>query len=166
MYKESELKTFKEIILREVRGGKSLNRIFAEDGGIELCCMELVYEWLNPDYNNFDQVFVKNYTQARGIRADMIFEQTLNIADDSSEDFLGISKSGQPIMNKEFAARSKIRIDARQWVLARMDSKRFGNKVETTIQGGDKPIEYVDYTRLSKAALEEIAKQSNADRPE
>lgn len=79
------------------------------------------------------------YARARDERADRIFEEILEIADESNKDTL-ISDNGITI-NSEFVQRSRLRIDARKWYLSKMLPKKFGDKVENTIVGdNEKPI--------------------------
>lgn len=162
MYTPEEIAYFKEeIISRMLEGrGKSLLRIFEEDTDMELCSRKMVYEWLNPHNDKYDPEFSDNYAQACADRAEKLVEETIDIADDSSGDEI-ITEDGRRIFNKEFAARSNLRVQTRQWIAARMQPKKYGKKVETTIQGGDKPVEIIDYTKLSSEALEEINKLRN-----
>jgi hypothetical protein len=79
------------------------------------------------------------YARARDERADRIFEEILEIADESNKDTL-ITDNGITI-NSEFVQRSRLRIDARKWYLSKMLPKKFGDKVENTIVGdNEKPI--------------------------
>jgi hypothetical protein len=79
------------------------------------------------------------YARARDERADKIFEEILEIADDSSKDTI-ITDNGI-VLNNEFVQRSKLKIDARKWYLSKMLPKKYGDKVENTIVGdNDKPI--------------------------
>ena len=79
------------------------------------------------------------YARARDDRADLIFEQILEIADDSSKDTL-ITENGI-VINNEFVQRSKLKIDARKWYLSKMLPKKFGDKVENTLVGDtERPV--------------------------
>lgn len=79
------------------------------------------FRWIDKTKKYADQ-----YARACEERADAIFEEILDIADDDSEDVL-ISEKGKAVFNKEFAARSKIRIDARKWNLSKMNPKKYGD---------------------------------------
>jgi hypothetical protein len=79
------------------------------------------------------------YARARDERADKIFEEILEIADDSSKDTI-ITDNGI-VLNNEFVQRSRLKIDARKWYLSKMLPKKYGEKVENTIVGdNEKPI--------------------------
>ena len=77
---------------------------------------------------------IEQYTCARDNRSDKIFEEVLTIADDSSSDTIS-SEDGGGSFNHEFAARSKIRIDARKWMLGKMQPKKYGDKLDVTSDG-------------------------------
>jgi len=163
MYSETEIAEAKRIILERVTEGMSLEAITTGDVDLELPSKQTVYNWLNSAHKNYDALFFDDYARARKLRENVIFEEIIEIADNTADDWTLTDRGWTP--NKEVVQRSKVRIEARQWVLARMNSKRFGNKVETTLQGGDVPIKTVDVKKLSDATLEDIASQAveNAD---
>lgn len=68
-------------------------------------------------------------------REEVYFEQIIEIADDSSGDAMDVD--GLNIANPEFTQRSKIRIDARKWALARMNRKKYGDRLLTEHTGED-----------------------------
>ena len=77
-----------------------------------------VHRWLLADTDFCDQ-----YARAREIQAEEIFDEILEISDDSSRD-------GQKRINREAIDRAKLKIDARKWVLSRMELKKYGNRME------------------------------------
>jgi hypothetical protein len=92
-----------------------------------------VYLWLlNPDMKEFSE----KYARARATQAEVMFDELLEIADDSSEDLL-ITKMG-PMENKEFVNRSRLRVDTRKWYLSKVLPKKFGEKLDLTTDG--KPL--------------------------
>lgn len=119
-----------KIILERISEGESLRAVLPI--GNELVDRTIFYEWLNQDTELSNQ-----YTRAREERADKIFEDIIDISDDSSGD-VKVTEFGE-VLNSEFAARSKIRIDARKWMLSKMMPKKYGDKLDVT--SGDKPIE-------------------------
>jgi hypothetical protein len=73
------------------------------------------------------------------LRADILFEEILEIADDSKKDTI-ITDQGITIDN-EFVQRSRIKIDARKWMLGKMQPKKYGDKIDVTSSGNElKPI--------------------------
>ena len=70
-------------------------------------CLATVIKWLSEKAD-----FLAQYRTATEARAESIFEDILEIADDQEEN----------------VQRSRLRCDARYWVLARMAPKRYGDK--------------------------------------
>lgn len=66
-------------------------------------------------------------------------EEMLEIADDGRNDTYK-DEDGREIANQDVIARSRLRVDARKWLMARMAPKKYGDKIEQTLQGGDTPI--------------------------
>lgn len=71
----------------------------------------------------------EHYARARKIQAERMFEELTDIADDSRNDWM--EKHGYTMPDQEAIQRSKLRVDTRRWILARMDSNRYA---ETTKQ--------------------------------
>jgi hypothetical protein len=82
-----------------------------------------------------------HYARAKEAQARHIFEQILDIADDSSEDELFVGgddeegASAKRVMNSEFIQRSKLRVDARKWVLSKLLPKEYGDKITQELTG-------------------------------
>lgn len=96
------------------------------------------YEWIDNDEEK-----VKQYARVTEKRADAIFEEILDIADETSNDTI-ITDKGE-IPNSEWMQRSKLRVDARKWMLGKMNPKKYGDRETKVIEGGDVPIK-IDFT--------------------
>lgn len=103
-----------------------------------------VYEWLEAN-----EAFRARYARARDIGADAMFDELLEIADDASGDVIHTEHG--PRLNAEFVARSKLRVDARKWMLAKAAPTKYGERSTTVHEGGDKPIETRDVTQREHA---------------
>ena len=101
---------------------------------------------------------VNDYGRAREARQNHIFEEIKTIADDSSEDEI-ITEDGRRSFNGEFAARSRIKIDARKWMLGKMNPKKYGDKLDVTTKG-----EQIQSTDLSKLTYEQLQELSRPDK--
>lgn len=162
-YTPEEIAAAKSHILDEISTGKSLDAVVRDDMGLSLPSRETIYTWLREGHNNFDAVFSDDYERARDLRAERIFEEILEISDTPIEgEVTKIGTAGIEVTKSDMINHRRLQVDSRKWILARMSPKKYGDKIETTIQGGDKPIETVDYSQLSPEFLEELAKQSNA----
>lgn len=86
--------------------------------------------------------FQKKYEQAVNIRAEHLFEEILEIADESKNDWIvrrGEDGSVVTVVNKEVVNRSRLRIDTRKWYLAKVMPKKFGDKLDLTSDGRPLP---------------------------
>lgn len=75
--------------------------------------------------------FLRQYTQAREIQQELLYEEMFEIADDARNDWMiKQSKNGEEYEapNMENINRSRLRIDTRKWAMERMANKRYGNK--------------------------------------
>ena len=73
----------------------------------------------------------KQYEYAMKMRAEVLFEETLEIADDSSKD-IEYGENGQR-MNTEYVQRSRLRVDTRKWYLSKLNPKKFGDRVQNDV---------------------------------
>lgn len=74
-----------------------------------------VFRWLAQHDEFRDQ-----YAKATETRADAIFEEIFDIADNVAEEAAAVGKA-------------RLRIDTRKWALARMNPKKYGDKVSQEI---------------------------------
>jgi len=78
------------------------------------------------------QEFRDQYACARGAQADYYAEEIIEISDDGSNDWMERQRgdgSTEEVENKEVLARSRLRVDTRKWLMARMAPKKYGDKV-------------------------------------
>jgi len=108
----------KDIIIKEIlnhiRDGKSLRSAILE---LNKCNRDTFNEWMKIDSQLSDQ-----YVQACEERADSIFEEIIEIADNTTNDSI-ITDKGE-IPNNEWIARSRLRVDARKWAVSKMNPKK------------------------------------------
>jgi len=84
------------------------------------------YTWLSKD-NEFKEL----YKYAREIRSDILFEEIIEIADTTEK---GIKTKDTPkgtiIETGDMTDHRKLKIDARKWVVSKMNPKKYGDKIE------------------------------------
>lgn len=90
-----------------------------------------------PDYATFldwlskDPVLDKKYTRAQEIRADVYFDEIVDIADTPEEGIIEeTSDKGFKTIKRDATEHRKIRIDARKFASARMNPKKYANKLQ------------------------------------
>jgi hypothetical protein len=74
------------------------------------------------------------YARAKAAQADHIFDDILEIADAQDDDEI-ITEDGKRLCNNEFVQRSKLRVDARKWVVAKLAPRKYGDKLEVEHSG-------------------------------
>lgn len=128
------------VILVRIAEGESLRAICRDEGMPD---RSTVFRWLaDPERKNFcDQ-----YASAREYQADSLVEETLEIADDGSNDWMerrGEDGQGEGWrVNGEHIQRSRLRVDARKWFASKVAPKKYGDKQTTELTGPDgKPLE-------------------------
>lgn len=120
-------------ICREIREGKSIHSLTTEAG---MPCEDTIYEWLNtkPDFS-------EKYARAREERADRMAEEILDIADDATKDTKEIKNDDGKVIGEvcdhEWVNRSRLRVDSRKWLMARMAPKKYGDKITQEVTGKD-----------------------------
>ena len=70
--------------------------------------------------------FRDQYAMAKLEQADILAEECLEIADDDSHDIRVDPTTGFEVCNTEFIARSRLRIDTRKWLAAKLLPKLYG----------------------------------------
>ena len=122
-------------ILARVMAGESLRSVCRDEA---MPARSTVHLWLaaNPSFSD-------QYVRACDVRADEVFDEMFDIADDARNDWMcrnhGEDDPGW-VVNGEHVQRSRLRIDARKWALARMNPKKYGEK--TTLAGdAESPVQ-------------------------
>jgi hypothetical protein len=115
-----------DIICERLSEGQSIRKICASDG---MPWAAVLFRWLRESPE-----FAKQYAQAREAQADALFDETLDIADETKEDYVKRLNFDGPLegweVNGEAIARSKLRIDTRKWMAAKLRPKKYGEKIE------------------------------------
>ena len=110
------------VILERIENGESVRSVLSKLRDKDLLpSRKLFNEWLRDLSGLSDQ-----YVRACVDRADSIFEEIIDIADDSSQDVIHTEKG--EVLNSEFVQRSKLRVDARKWAVSKMNPKKYGDK--------------------------------------
>ena len=122
-------------ICERLASGQSLREICRDE---ESPPKKTVLAWLKVN-----EEFRSQYTQARADQADRFVEEMIEISDDASNDWMERQEDkGQGYeLNGEHLQRSRLRIDTRKWIAARMAPKKYGDRVTTEVVGeGGGPV--------------------------
>lgn len=83
-----------------------------------------------------DGEFSSQYTRAKQAQADYLFDEMIEIADDSSKDFKTIIKrSGEEeeVLDSEHIQRSKLRVEVRRFHAGKLKPKQYGDKLDLNV---------------------------------
>lgn len=120
-----------DYILAEMVEGRSLRSICAKDAGKGVPTKKTVQNWLRTHPE-----FMERYRAAQLERAEGYIEEIMDIADDGSNDWMQANDPDNPgfKLNGEHIQRSRLRVDTRKWIAAKMHPNKFGEKISV---GGD-----------------------------
>lgn len=113
---------------------KSLKTICEGEG---MPSVGTIYNWFKA-YPSF----LEEYTRAKDQQADLIFEEILEIADTCKEGVrvktIGEGENAKTeTQTGDMVERSKLQVDARKWVAARLAPKRYGDFARNEVSGPD-----------------------------
>lgn len=136
-------------ICKRIADGESARSIGRDE---DMPDASTIFDWAL----NVNHAFSQQYTKARAIQAEHLFETLEEIADDGSNDWIERNDPENPgyQFNGEHYQRSRLRIDTKKWYLSKVLPKKFGDKVDIT-SGGEKMqdltrIEFVSHDPKSK----------------
>ncbi len=69
-----------------------------------------------------------------------------------------MDKDGKKTLDHEHVQRSRLRVDTRKWLMARMAPKKYGDKMQHTGEGGGPIRTEVDLTGIPTDVLRELRK--------
>lgn len=123
-------------ICAELAQGYSLRTVCAAD---DMPSVKTIFNWFRtyPD-------FLQQYTRAKEESADAMADEVIDIADDGSNDWMvkhGKDDQEYWQLNGEHVQRSRLRIETRKWLMAKMKPKKYGEKLDMTSDG--KPVSFV-----------------------
>jgi len=113
-------------ICAELASGKSMRTVCKAD---DVPDMVTVFRWLREKTE-----FRQQYEKAKEEAADALAEEILDIADDGTNDWMEVhDKDGECVgykVNGEHVQRSRLRVDTRKWIAAKLKPKKYGDKVD------------------------------------
>ena len=109
--------------------GESLRSICRDDEFPNRC---EVFRWLADDANT---AFRDQYARAKEFGIEALADDITEISDDARNDWM--ERSGEDdrgwVANGEHIQRSKLRVDARKWLLSKLAPKKYGDKLDMTV---------------------------------
>lgn len=110
-------------ICSEIADGKSVRTICSQP---DMPCRTTVFAWLRK----FPE-FAEAYRIATEERAESYAEELIEISDDGKNDWMEHNDPDNPgyKLNGEHFGRSRLRVDTRKWMCAKMKPKKYGEKL-------------------------------------
>jgi len=104
--------------------------------------------------------FKEQYELALVSRADALAEDILDIADNGSNDWIENNDSDNSgyKLNGEHIQRSRLRVDARKWIAAKMQPKKYGDKIHQEITKYKDTAEVLEAARRRAEKAREVVK--------
>jgi hypothetical protein len=121
-------------ICERIAEGESVRSIVKDE---DMPAASSIFRWL---LDHDKKAFWEQYEKARNIQAELMFEELLEIADDSSSDIetrTNVNGDEYEVANHEFIQRSRLRVDTRKWYLSKVLPKKFGDKAAVELSGKD-----------------------------
>lgn len=125
-------------ICERLSQGESLRRIC---GDKDLPGKSSVMRWLSDIPEFRDQ-----YARARELQADYWADEIIEISDDGTNDYVEKGNrdgSTSQAVDSEHINRSRLRVDTRKWLMARLAPKKYGDRLTAEHSGPDgAPIQH------------------------
>ncbi len=122
-------------ICRRLAEGESLRAVCRDPAKPAI---STVMGWL---FDGEHDEFTEQYARAREAQAEVRADEIVDIADDDTNDFMA-DKDGKLVADHEHIQRSRLRVDARKWIAAKLLPKRYGDKLQHTGEGGG-PVTFI-----------------------
>lgn len=125
-------------ICKRICEGESLRSVCRDE---KMPNRSTVHEWiilgLAEDAKPLLRAFSDQYEKAIIVRAENMFDEMEDIADDGSNDYMmrtGRDGEEYEVLNAEHVQRSRLRVDVRKWKLSKMLPKKFGDRQVVTTE--------------------------------
>lgn len=111
----------------------------------------LVQYWISSD-----PACEAAYLKAKEAQADFMGDEMIGIAEDGRNDYMErFDKDGTSlgfVLNGEHVQRSRLRIDTRKWLMAKLKPRRYGEKIEAPAES---PHDAAEAVRQALAEIEQ-----------
>lgn len=143
-----------EAIMLRMAAGESLRSICTDEA---MPARSTVMLWVATNREGFSD----RYAKACDARAHYWADELLDIADDSSNDYM--EREGATVLNGEALQRSRLRVDTRKWLLSKM-LPRYADRqvIDNTSSDGTMTPDQSSASRIMEK-LSAIEKRSRED---
>lgn len=123
-----------EEICQRVSTGESLRSVCRSDE--KFPPESTVRLWVMSDV---PQGIAAQYARAKDMQMESWADEITDIADDGTNDWMTIRRGDQEIEveNREVVNRSRLRVDARKWLMSKIAPKKYADRIQTEITGAN-----------------------------
>lgn len=107
--------------------------------------------WVTDDRDGLEA----RYRTAQMIRAQLVADEILEIADDNASDYY-TDDEGLRRVDHDHIQRSKLRVDTRKWLLAKALPKIYGDKLQHVGDGGGPVKTQIDLAGMTDEELDAL----------
>ncbi len=114
-------------IFESIENGNSLRKALIENK----LSSSTFFIWLEED-----EIKSKQYARATELRAEALLDEMMDIVDESDRDIIPMELSDGVFVEKvnhEAIQRSRLRYDARKWLISKLNPKKYGDKSEVDV---------------------------------
>lgn len=102
---------------------------------------QTIFEW-RIKHKEFGEM----YDTAKRNQIEALIDEIIEISDDIENDKI-MNDKGHLVQNTEYIARSRLRVDTRKWLAAKLAPKIYGEKTESKVEH---VVTHEDWTKLLK----------------
>lgn len=140
-------------ICARLMDGQSLRAICRDE---ELPCAATIFNWLNKNVK-----FVEQYTRARDVQADVLFDEIHDIADTPRIGFKTVRKADSvETTEADMIEHRRLQIDSRKWLVGKLAPKKYSDKQvheHGGPDGGPITLEALIMARIKKPTPPEVS---------
>ena len=103
----------------------------------------------------------ERYTRAREARADLLFDELIEIADEPQGQ--SVDDNGNVRLDSGWQQHKKQRIDTRKWMLARMNAGKYGDRIEQNITSKSEVTNKIDLSKVPDEVLKKLLDAQGGD---
>jgi len=138
-----------DLICLRMAEGETLRQVCRDKA---LPARSTVYRWLSKNPSFSDQ-----YARAREALVEHWADEILDIADDGTTDYvtrIGRNGTEYEAVDQEHIQRSRLRVDARRWLLSKLNPGQYGDHMEVEHTGGVEHRHHItDDEKIRRLAL-------------
>jgi len=115
-----------DFICLRIANGESVRKICLDP---DMPASSTIFKWLSEQ-----KTFSEQYTRAREAQMEVMAQEIIDIADDGSNDTY-VDDDGNMRTEHDVINRSRLRVDARKWLMSKLAPKKYGEKVDLNHSG-------------------------------